>query len=508
MSLFEQRHADKITGSLGCFDRIVLMGTFPDICHAKAITIHFYRQHLKIFDLADWAKPFAEQLRARAEALETEHGLKIQYIQKKDFRKEDRIAEILKTRGMAPGLVHIFSALEPCNTFKPWHDKISHQTFFKPDCGKCLHYYFYFIDAELGLCYLRVPTWAPFRLQFYFNGHNLLANKLRRNGIAFTQQDNAFVSIADFDTAQKLSNDFIDLRKLHHKLDAFVAGYCPALSVFQGGVHWSIMQIEHALDIVFKSADTFGPLYDNLIYTAIHSIKPDNVATFLGHHLDGRNKQDIGGDLKTQIQGTRIKHHMGPVALKLYDKFGTVARIECTANDVTFFRHPRKVEHRDGTTALQVAPVKKSIYSLRVVAELLHAACVRYLNFLSAIDDPSSGLKNVEKIAAREHEDERSYRGFNLFDGEDLDLFETLARGEFNIGGFRAKHLRAHLPTLSPSRMSTCLKRLRVHGLIKKIGHTFKYYLTKLGTTAVTAALKLRSLVVIPSLQFPANASK
>ena len=37
-----------------------------------------------------------------------------------------------------------------------------------------------FIDKELGLCYLRVPTWAPFRLQFYMNGHNLLASKLQK----------------------------------------------------------------------------------------------------------------------------------------------------------------------------------------------------------------------------------------------------------------------------------------------------------------------------------------
>jgi hypothetical protein len=42
----------------------------------------------------------------------------------------------------------------------------------RPDTGKCLHYYFYFIDAELGLIYLRVPTWCPFRLQFYCNGHS------------------------------------------------------------------------------------------------------------------------------------------------------------------------------------------------------------------------------------------------------------------------------------------------------------------------------------------------
>ena len=35
-------------------------------------------------------------------------------------------------------------------------------------------YYFYFIDEDYGLCYLRVPTWAPFRLQFYCNAHNWL----------------------------------------------------------------------------------------------------------------------------------------------------------------------------------------------------------------------------------------------------------------------------------------------------------------------------------------------
>jgi hypothetical protein len=46
--------------------------------------------------------------------------------------------------------------------------------------GECIHYYFYFIDEELGPCCLRVPTWAPFRSQFYFNGHNALAVKLAR----------------------------------------------------------------------------------------------------------------------------------------------------------------------------------------------------------------------------------------------------------------------------------------------------------------------------------------
>ncbi len=61
-------------------------------------------------------------------------------------------------------------------TYRPWHDKATGKTFLKFDQSKCLHYYFYFIDKKLGLCYLHVPTWAPFRLQFYMNGYNLLTH--------------------------------------------------------------------------------------------------------------------------------------------------------------------------------------------------------------------------------------------------------------------------------------------------------------------------------------------
>ena len=67
-------------------------------------------------------------------------------------------------------------------------------------------------------------------------------------------------------------------------------------------------------------------------------------------------------------------------------------------------------------------------------------------------------------------------------------------------------HLRAHLPELTGPQLSRSLKRLRVHGLIKKIGHRYKYYLTTAGRTVLATALKLRELVVIPALNAPAAA--
>ena len=92
--------------------------------------------------------------------------------------------------------------MEACDAYKPWHDKQTHKTFLLPDSGKCLHYYFYFMDAELGLVYLRVPTWSPFRLQFYCNGHSWLARRLAAEGIGFTLADNAFARIDDWQRAQ------------------------------------------------------------------------------------------------------------------------------------------------------------------------------------------------------------------------------------------------------------------------------------------------------------------
>ena len=83
----------------------------------------------------------------------------------------------------------------------------------------------------------------------------------------------------------------------------------------------------------------------------------------------------------------------------MYDKFGRILRIETTTVDVTFFRHYREVEQRHGTTVMKYAPMKKTIYSLGALREVLAAANRRYLEFLSAIDDPSDGIRKLNKIS-------------------------------------------------------------------------------------------------------------
>lgn len=498
--MLTDRYASVLRGVISCFDRILVQGTLPDIAHARAMTRYLNAHKVRIFDFPKWAQPLREQIRSHAERVAEKHGITIEFIRNiKAFRKEDRVQAIVAERGTHPGLVHIFSAMESCSSFKPWHDKKTGKTFVKPDSGRCLHYYFYFIDPELGLCHLRVPTWAPFRLQFCLNGHHWLATRLKRHGIGYRLLDNAFVEIDDFVRAQELA-DGMKAKTLHRKLDQYVQRFCPLLSDFPSGYHWSLQQLEYATDLVFKRAEDLAPLYDGLVRTAVHAVRAEHVATFLGRKLDARYTGEVGNDFNIRIQGTRVRHQMGKSALKMYDKFGRVLRIEAVTNDVSFFKHHRTVEHRDGTREIALAPVRKSIYSLGVLRELLGAATRRYLEFLSTLDDTTEGRKRLQKLAGPVRDQNRSYKGLNFFDPRDAEILLAITRGEFNLRGFQVRDLRRLLPHLTGSQISRMVKRLRMHRLLKKVHGTYRYYLTRAGRRVIAAAFQLRETLLTPAL--------
>ncbi len=135
MTSFGERHTAKNRGDLSCFDRVVITGTLPDVCHADAMARYLSGHGVRQFDYPRWAEPFRDELRAHAERLAKEHGLAIDFIQRKDFRKEERVKAILAQRGHQPGLVHIFSAMEPCASFRPWHDRAGPLLPASPDVG-------------------------------------------------------------------------------------------------------------------------------------------------------------------------------------------------------------------------------------------------------------------------------------------------------------------------------------------------------------------------------------
>ena len=87
----------------------------------------------------------------------------------------------------------------------------------------------------------------------------------------------------------------------------------------------------------------------------------------------------------------------------------------------------------------------------------------------------------------------------NFFDGCEQALLRALQRGEFNVHGLRRADLARHVD-MSASVLSRQLSRLRTLGLIKKVAHTYRYYLTRLGRAAIAAACSLTRFNIVPVL--------
>lgn len=493
------RYAANLHGVLSCYDRIIITGTLPGACYAGGMTSFLYSRGIRIFDYPRFAEPLRERIRQRAQEVCTAADVQIEHVSKSHIRKEDLVARVLAARGDAPGLVHVISAMEGCPSYTPWLDKSNGHVFLRPAQGKCLHYYFYFIDEELGLCYLRVPTWAPFGLQFYCNGHSALARSLRREGIDFLQQDNAFLRITELERAQALADSF-NPEQLHRRLRRYAHWLCPVADVFvQDDWHWSIRQAEYSTDLMFRSREILVPLYDSISRQAVLAADAPRVAGFLGKKITPTLAQEIGSRLSTRIEGRCIKHYMGAAGVKVYDKFSRVLRVETTVNDVSFFKHHRKVEHKGEAATRELAPLKKSIYSLIDLREILAGCNQRYLAFLSSLDDPSAGERDLQRLSQPRVGHDPSVKGLNFFNAADQSLLRTMQRGEFNIHGWRRADLLKHVQ-LTPSAMSRQLKRLRILGLIKSVTHTYRYYLTRMGRAAIAAACALTRFSIVPAM--------
>jgi hypothetical protein len=501
------RHADQLVGSLRCFDRVIMHGTLLDVAHPGALLVSMRAAGFKPRDLARYAQPINQKVREHIIGLARQHGVPIEVVTRKDFRQEDRVAAILRERGTHPGLVHVFAVKERAMVFDIRHARADGYAQVIVRRGACLHYYLYWIDPMLGLIHVRVPTWLPLRLQVYFNGHSWLASQLEAAGISYQMADNALSQCGDWKQAQALA-DGLDPRVLHDKLKELTQVCCPASGQFPNGYHWCLTQVEYALDLVFKEQGPVDRLFEELARQAVLAIKAEDVARFLGKRLPLGHDTQVTSHLGRRYAGLRLKHSFGPASVKLYNRPGGILRLEMTTYDVSFFKHYRQVVHRDGSQEQCLAVMKKSIYSVRDLAQLMRAGIQRYSQWLASLREHTAGQQEATRLGRPAHDAQgRSYRGFNPFLEEDEQVLQTLLRGEHALAGVTARRLRCLLPGWTRGRISRLLRRFRLHGLLRKIGHTYTYHLTALARRVVTAVLDIKNTLMVPRLATAAVAN-
>jgi hypothetical protein len=138
--------------------------------------------------------------------------------------------------------------------------------------------------------------------------------------------DNASIRIDDWSHARALA-DTLSPDQLHRTLDRYAERCCPVFDVFAQSYHWSLMQVESATDLVFRSTTTLKPLYEQLVRESVLNVKAEQVATFLDRQITLLLAQEFGSQLSTRIEGTCIQHRSGNCSIKMYDKLGIVLRI-------------------------------------------------------------------------------------------------------------------------------------------------------------------------------------
>jgi len=505
------RYAQDIKGVIECFDRVVLFGSYKAIGWTGAMEQHLRGRGISFME---FNKSYANELRLKVadhvRTLARAEGIAIRQVNYGE-RKEAIVEEILAARGRREGVVCLLGAMERCRCFKVGKNQKSGFLQLQWSPGKCQHFYVYFVDAEFGLCHLRIPTWAPFRLQFCCNGHDWLERQMRAAGIRCKKVDNCFTDVSDFAAAQALLKKFAPLR-LQQMLDRLAARWVAVHGNFGPSLHWSVYQAEWSSDIVFKNDRVLPARYREIVRTAAIEVGCADIYRFLGKKPRANSQAEPSSRLQTLVQGTRLKHTLGATSLKMYDKAGCVLRMECTTSDVSTFKHRRKVEPRRsaGPGASQPgagscgekkwAPMRKTCYSLGAVAEAMSACNRRYLAYISQWRDRTQERHALGEVtASRRDKKNRSVRGVNFFRADDLQFLRALQRGEHQIPGVRNRTLQPHLPGWKPSRIGRTLRRFRVLKLIKPVTGTRKYYPTARGESLIIAGLQLTERIILPA---------
>jgi len=508
-NIFEEKYSSEIIGSNSTFDRVIISGSIKPISYKEGLNTYLSAHHILLKDFTNYANKLSTKLKEEAKLIAEREDVEYIYLNNSQIRKEELIRKKIDKRGNKPGLIAILSCLELDNSFDIYRNKETQKLELVSRKRKCLHIYYYFIDKDLGLSFFRIQTFFPFKVTIYFNGKEKLAREMSSANIAYQKEDNCFTWIEDILKSQELSDNY-DVPRLQSIFDRLSEKYVPIIKDLSErwnlSYHWSIRQIEYAKDILFRNQSKLDVIYEQLIKYSVLTASPEDVLSFLGKKQKGQQGGKVETSYKKTYLGYRVKHKNGSTSIKIYNKAGSVLRIEVTFNNISELKVVREVHQKNGEVVKKLTNMKRSIYSIEHIIRFAKAAIDRYTDFLSKMDTNDRGLKELRQLTERKTENGNNYKGFNPLHKDDFLLFQQLLNGSFIANGVTNKTFRDAISKISDefnwnsSKVGRFFKRLRVFGLLNKVNKSYKYFLTEKGRMVLIIALKLRNLSAIPEL--------
>lgn len=508
METFIQRFGKNILAVLHGFDRIRFRGTRRLLANVVGMMNFLWQRQVLLKDFKAFAGNLTAQVRQAAEEAAVRQGRPIEYLHNSAMRKEDWARDLAKRDGIGQGLIGVLKAVEGCWSYDVGPNRAEKKLELRGKPSKCLHYYHYFMDPEVGLVYVRLQTWFPFTVHVGMNGREWLARQMDKIGLRYRRRDNCFAWIEDWARAQQLLDQQLRtdwpglLKRLLDQAN-------PALAIVDTHptpYYWSMDEGEWASDLAFASSAKLAELSPCLFRHAWLNFGSDDVMRFLGRKTTaqgphGNFEGEVVSDLKRRAEGMRIKHRLNGNWIKMYDKEGSVLRVETVINNTRDMKVFRTKEGDEGGDQ-SWQRLRKGVADIQRRAQISQAANERYIEALASVDESRSLAEVAEGVCRPVSWQGKRARALNPLAAEDGRLLEAVNRGEFAINGFRNRDLRKLLfskpaqDEAAERRQSGAITRklrlLRAHGLIHKIPKTHRYQLSPHGREVINALLTAR----------------
>jgi hypothetical protein len=504
---FLARHAARITGVLSGFDRLVFRGTLLPLVRDRGMHVLLARAGLRLLDFKDYAQSVTERVREASLAEATRLERPIHYLPSASVNKEAMAQRISVQSPVERGLLCALTVVEPCMSFEYHRSPNPAERGLRLCPRKCLHIYKYYQHPVFGFMNARLETWFPFNVQICLNGREWLATEFARKGRTdFRRHDNCFLKLGNPALAQRWMDRQLET-DWPRALDQIARSLNPLheeiFRPYPMSYYWSAYQTEWATDVLFRDPGELAAIYPALTRHALLHLQSPDILRFLGRKVSGHFRGEITSSFKDRPEGVRVKHWVAGNSIKMYDKAGSVLRVETTIAQVRGFKVYRPLQDAP-KGRLAWLDLRKGVADLHRRAEISQHANERYLEALATVDDQTPLHRVLDAVAKPVTHDGRRFRPLRIGDPDDLALLQAVSRGEFTPAGFRNRDLRPILYPSAPAgkspdarrisaRVSRKLRLLREHGIIQKISKTHRYRLTPRGQVLTAALSALRN---------------
>jgi len=472
------------------------------LCFVDGMMGYLSRVGVLLKDFGEHGQAMTGRLIEASLAAVQKAGRPVEYLESPKTRKDEYAREIAMNDDIRDGLICVLTCVEPCKTYEIYRNRNQKILELKPRMRKCKFLYHYWIDPRFGFMSARIQTWFPFSIQVCINGREWLSRRMDEMGLQYERYDNGFPWMEDFAKAQTIMNR---MHKINwpKALDAVARRLNPAhprmFRSLEMSYYWSAFQTEWATDTAFTSSGALAKIYPQLVRGAIATFGSRDVLRFLGKRPDRRYQGEVISDYKDRPEGVRVKHQAFGNSIKVYDKGGSLLRIETTINNPQAFQSYRSSESDpDGPKSWR--PMRKGVADMHRRAEVSQQSNDRYAAALASLDTSTPIGQLAAKVCRRASKDGTRYRPLRPWSDEDRRLLEAISDGKLAVEGFCNRDLASRLyPSKSndkiergriASKVSYRLRILRAHGLIRKSPGRRRYHMTTEGRQIVTALLQ------------------